>query len=460
MPAPAIAALLLAACAPGGDTAADDTSGGAPYEVPDLPAGGCGGPGWDWAPLAGMGAIVSAEEDDALHLSAGAVRTLVETLLGGPSPMEIPHGARVWRVRYVTQDRGAAIEATMLAALPDVEEPASFPAVMFGHGTTGFTDACAPSAQGLEGAAVPVLFAALGFAVAAPDYLGMAGFGEPSGFLHPYLVPEATAVASLDAVRALAALAAEEGTGASPDLGRLVPWGGSEGGFAALWTDRYAGGYAPETSVAATVALVPPVDLSDLAGWGLTVPGETSLALAAALVTQHPWYGAAGSLSDVLTDEAPRYLASSLPDELAASCSDFPSADGVSTLEEVYRPEVLAAVGSGTWDAVQPWACYLGMGDLDATAIPRAADAPVLVVLSELDTLVVSDVVRAGLPALCDQGYDLEHLECAGASHTEGAVQSIPYQVEWVRARLAGEPLADPCAITEPVDCTAFLDAG
>jgi hypothetical protein len=361
----------------------------------------------------------------------------------------------------MTQDRGVATEATMLAVLPDVDTPTSFPAVMYGHGTSGFTDACAPSAGGLGGAGAPMLVAALGFAVAAPDYLGMAGFGEPAGFLHPYLVPEATAVASLDAVRALAALATEEGTAATPDLARLVPWGASEGGFAALWTDRYAGGYAPEATVAATVASVPPVSLPALATLGLTLAGETSRAIAAAAATQHPWYGGPGALSDLLTDEPPRYVASSLPSEMTASCGSFPSLDGIGALGDLFQPKVLAAAASGDWSTFQPWACYMDKGDLTATAIPRAHDAPLLVVLSELDTLVVSDVVRADLPVLCGQGYHLQHVECSGATHGEGAILSIPFQVDWVRARLAGEPLdpADDCVITEPQDCTELRGA-
>ncbi len=457
MPLPLLLA-LLAGCTPGDDTAPpDDTSGGAPYDVPDLPTGGCGGPGWSWAPLAGMGAVVSAEEDEGLHLSAGVIQAIVDASVGGLSPLEILYGVRIWRVRYVTQDRGAAIEATMLAALPDVVDPTSFPAVMWGHGTSGFTDACAPSAAGLDGAAGAMLVASLGFAVAAPDYLGMAGFGDPSGFLHPYLVPEATAVASLDAVRALAALAEQEGTPAAPDLDRLVAWGASEGGFAALWTDRYAGGYAPELTIAATVAAVPPAGLTALAAWGLTHLGETSRSIAAAAVTQHAWYGGPGTLTDLLTDEPPRNVASTLPSEMAASCSDFPSIADAG-LEEIFRSEVLAAAASGETDTLQPWGCYQGMGDLAASAIPRGGDAAVLVVLSELDTWVVADVVRAELPLLCAQGYAIQHVECAGASHSEGAIQSIPYQLDWARARLAGEPLdpADACVITTPQDCTVL----
>ena len=53
---------------------------------------------------------------------------------------------------------------------------------------------------------------------------------------------------------------------------------------------------------------------------------------------------------------------------------------------------------------------------------------------------------------------DIEHLECAGAAHSEGAVKSLPYQIEWMADRLAGVPLEGTCEINAPIDCDQFLD--
>ena len=108
------------------------------------------------------------------------------------------------------------------------------------------------------------------------------------------------------------------------------------------------------------------------------------------------------------------------------------------------------------WDAIEPWSCYLGMSVLHDTAIPRGIDVPVLYQVSELDDLVAADVTRDDFPVLCEQGYRMEYLECAGASHTDGAVMSLPFQFDWVAARLAGEEIEQPCVMTEPVDCAEF----
>ncbi|MEN9785428.1 MAG: hypothetical protein RLZZ299_692 [Pseudomonadota bacterium] len=421
--------------------------------VPDLPTGGCGMEPYDWVLIDGMGEVVYAEPADDLSLRAPVIDALL-TSYGYGQYVPLPYDVQAWRVRYVTQDRGQPVEATMVVALPVMPEGGSVPLLIAPHGTSGFTDACAPSAGGLRENGFDVIFAAMGYAVAAPDYLGMNGFGAPSGILHPYLVPEATAVATLDAGRAALRLAASAGSGAEPDPGRTVLWGASEGGFAALWAERYQPSYAPELTVLGTAALVPPTDLTGLARAALRAPIPASMGLVAGWVAQHGWYAVPGhALDEVLVAS----IAEALPGEMMASCGDYPSVAGVDTLEGLFAPSVLAAAQVGALDGLDPWACYLGMGDLARSALPRTSDAPVLVVVGEADDLVVADVVEASVPELCDAGYDVDYLSCAGAGHTEGAVQSLPYQLDWLAARVRGEPLPDgvSCAVDASVDCTA-----
>ena len=438
--------LLLVACPPPEEPVPEPT-------IPDLPTGGCGMADYPWVALEEVGGLVFHQPADELSLGAGGIDILLESN-GITQFSPLPYDVKAWRVRYVTQDRGQPTEATMLLTLPDVTDGSAFPIVAFPHGTSGFTDECAPTAGGIEENAFGVVFAAMGYAVVSPDYLGMNGFGAPAGFLHPYLVPEATAVATLDAIRALLRLQETEDLGARGDPSRTVLWGGSEGGFAALQAERYAARYLPEAEIVATVALVPPTDLTGIAYLALAETIDATAGLAAAWIGQHSWYDAGSDLSDVLLDD----LAAALPGEMMESCGDFPSMDGVETMEDLFQPSVIAAAAAGTLEELEPWGCYLELADLAASPIPREVDPPVLVVLSEADELVVSGPVRESLPVLCDQGYDIEHLECAGAGHTEGAAWSLPYQIDWVADRLAGVPLEGSCVINAPIDCEEFLD--
>jgi acetyl esterase/lipase len=454
-PALAFALLALTACDPKDDSAEDTAT---VSTIPDLPTGGCDLVAYDWVPTDQVGAVVDEDDADDLEMSSTALDFLLQSY-GITQFSPLPYDVVGWRIRYVTQDRGQAVEATMVLTLPDVEDGTAFPIVVWPHGTSGFTDACAPSAGGLEESGFAVIFASMGYAVVAPDYLGMNGFGEASGMLHPYLVPEATAVATLDAVRAALNFVADEQPGAAMDPAQTVFWGGSEGGFAALWAERYQPEYLPEVTTVATVALVPPTDLSGIAMAGLAEPIAASGGLVAAWTAQHSWYQAPDhDLGEVFVES----VASAITDEMMASCSDFPSVDDAEVLEDIYSTDALAQAATGSLEGFEPWACYLGMADLEHTAIPRTIDPPVLIQVSGADDLVVASTVRDSIPGLCADGYRIDYIECEGASHTEGAVDSLPYQIEWVADRLAGTPLPaeETCVVDAPIDCEQFVGGG
>lgn len=423
-----------------------------PHPLDALGSGGCGLEPYDWVPLDGMGAIVASEPVPAATMTRDALRSILATADIDATPIE--HGIRTWRIRYRTQDRGVPVEATALIAVPDDTPPDDpLSTVLWLHPTVGFTDACAPSGDTLMTIA-NVAFAGAGFVLVAPDYLGMAGFGEPSGMLHPYVVPEPTAIASLDALRALAAFRAEQvALDLPPDDGRTVFWGNSEGGAAALWADRYAPYYLPEVDVTAVVAGVPPTDTTGIARWGTAHAGDAAVGVIGYLVTHHDWYRAEVGLTDILTDEEPLFLASEAVSILEDSCDGDLPVTGDEQVEDIFTPELVDAAQTGDWTALQPWGCFVETGDLSKTVIPRRSDAPVLMIVGEADTLVVGEVERAHAAVLCDAGYTIDYLECAGLGHADTVYATFDDQLAWIRARLDGVPVADPCVIGPPVPC-------
>jgi len=205
------------------------------------------------------------------------------------------------------------------------------------------------------------------------------------------------------------------------------------------------------------VASVPPTDLTAIALEGLARPIDASRGLVGALTAQHSWYAAPGhDLREVFVDD----VAAVITDEMMSSCSDFPSVENATTLEEVFSKELLAQAATGSLEGYEPWACYLGTADLEHTAIPRTIDPPVLVQVSGADELVVASTVRDSIPGLCEDGYRIDYIECEGMDHTDGAVYSLPYQIEWVADRLAGTPLpeSETCVVDDPIDCEQFVD--
>jgi hypothetical protein len=425
--------------------------------TPTLPTAGCGVGDYDWLPTDTMGDILDWEAVPEFSMTAEAINLLLAAAdLGGVA--EAKYGVDLYKVRYRTQDKGEETDATGFLAFPKVEEPTVFPLMLWLHPTMGFSDACAPTVLGVEGAAFPILFATQGFAVAAPDQLGMKGWGEPSAILHPYVVAEPTAIVSLDAARALVKFQAAEGLQSTGDPAQLLHWGVSEGGFSALWTDRYQPGYAPEFDPIGVIAAIPPTDPVALAHHAMTEIGPTTKGLAAVIVTALQWYRSDMPLTDVFTDETPFYFASSLEEDMASKCWGFPI-DDITQINHLYTESFIDGILTFDWDAIDPFGCIAEENTLRDSAVPHDSEAPVLMIIAEDDDLTIADPARDDVVALCELGYTIEHMECAGTGHTGAAVNTILDQVAWALDRVAGVPLDEDnmCVINAPIECEELL---
>lgn len=143
------------------------------------------------------------------------------------------------------------------------------PLLVYGPGTQGQGDQCAPSRlfnQGIHWSPYLDLafnyeemfvatMVARGFAIVMTDYDGL---GTPG--VHTYVSRVAQGNAMLDAARAAQRL---PDTSLEPD-GPVAFWGYSQGGGAAASAAELASSYAPELDVVGTYAGAPPADLKEL----------------------------------------------------------------------------------------------------------------------------------------------------------------------------------------------------
>lgn len=427
----------------GGDTTAGDTDGVDYF-------GGCGLAPYAMLEATDMGEVLDHEM--VVEFEPAAIDSLLEAQ-GFGMLVPVKYGARVYKIRYMTQDRGEPVEATGFVSFPLLDAPADRPVVMYAHGTSGFSGPCAPTAAA-DGFGVPMILAALGYVAVAPDYLGMNGWGDPAPFVHPYIVPEPTAIASLDSLRALSRFAVDSGETLPATPGAdIVLFGISEGGFATLWADRYAPFYAPEFKITANVASVPPTDAYALTKYAATQWSPATSLLAAAVVGGHSWHRLETPLSEVLSEGPPVDIAAQLPSMMAETC-DITIPDTITQPDQIYQQAFIDAIAAEDYDALGEMGCILDQATLRTSKIPLEVHTPTLVVQGEADDLVYTPVIRADLPKLCEAGYVIDHLECAGAGHVQAATDSIPFVLDWVEARLTGAAIAEPCVIHKPVDCT------
>lgn len=412
--------------------------------VPDLPSPCLG---HAWLPTDDLGELVLTEAQPPLSLDAAGIDGLL-TLLEAQALSPVQYGVDTWLVRYRTQDRGEPAEATAAIFVPR-GVTGEQPVMLWEHFTSGANDTCAPGNLAAFGLGLPLAWAAtLGIIVVAPDYLGLTSLGSPSEHLHPYVVGEPTAIASLDALRAAVRFAEASELAVTPDPDRVVVFGASQGGHAALWVDRYAAGYAPEFTLAAVVAAVPPTDMFALAEHALEAWSPTSETLVAVTATTADWYQLPPQ--DVFlpgVDDA-------IYEELATTCNVLDPADPLEDVAAIFTPAFLA--GPAGWDpALAGYTCAFEANTLHRSTLPPSG-APVRVVLGEADDLAWSPATRADVQRFCDAGQQVSLVECAGMDHEDAALATILDDLDWLRDRLDGVPVTDACELPDPVTCTPF----
>lgn len=152
--------------------------------------------------VVGRGTVVSSTP--VLGLDAQQVKDFLQPL--GVYVPEARLGVDAYRVVYRTVDvRGRSTTASTLVVLPRTGDRRLRPAVWL-HGTQSYRYD-APSVSECCDRAAGVLFASLGYATAAPDYLGL---GDGPG-THPYFHSATMVSASVDALRATRRFAAGKG---------------------------------------------------------------------------------------------------------------------------------------------------------------------------------------------------------------------------------------------------------
>jgi pimeloyl-ACP methyl ester carboxylesterase len=203
------------------------------------------------AVLTGCTAATDSGSDSEPELRAGQLLTARTLTTAAALP-----SAETRLITYVSDDSyGEPIVVSGTVAVPNSTPPeGGWPVISWAHGTTGYADTCAPSADTADGLVhdyvglvTPWLdsWLARGYAVVQTDYQGL---GTPGG--HPYVDGISEANTVTDIVRAARDLDSSIGT-------EWVAIGHSQGGQAALFTAADAEGRDPELNLLGVVSIAP-----------------------------------------------------------------------------------------------------------------------------------------------------------------------------------------------------------
>jgi hypothetical protein len=332
--------------------------------------------------------------------------------IAGPSVLP---DSRAWAILYHSRDfdgRDVAVSGVVVAP-PGAAPPGGRPVVVWGHGSAGLADRCAPSRGGVMGTFGRDPLGGLlrqGDVVAATDYQGL---GTPG--LARAVIGLSAGHAVLDAARAARGL----DVGAS---GRVVLDGHSEGGHAVLWAAELAGAYAPELQVLGVAASAPG---AELAATLKTATDRPTTVTSGAMYIVVAWSDAYRLPLDVLTPAGRKAV-----DRVRSTC-----------LEELAKDPEHVAVHPADLLTTPPWPALLARNTPGHAATP----APIFLAQGVDDDRVTPAATGALVQRLCRLGDTVELRSYQHTGHFDIPAVARPDVLAWMGERLAGRSARSTC---------------
>lgn len=334
----------------------------------------------------------------------------------------LPAGVRGWRILYATSvDDNTPATAVATVFAPTDSSGGPRPVIAWEHATTGLLQKCMPSLMSAASKGIPernrIVMA--GWVVVATDY----SFAEKDG-PHPYLIGEGEARAALDSVRA-----ARQISELTLDQ-RVVVWGFSQGGHAALWTGIIGPRYAPELEVRGVAAIAPPANVEKNLKMNIEADKRFGPYLALSYSRFYP---------DITFEQALRPEALDAARQIVNFCSFLPPEDAerIAELAATFNGRALATNSNKALQA-----------RLEQNTADGLITAPVVIAQGLSDEVVPPSATDAYVEERCAAGQQLEYWTFAGRDHLTIIQPGTPLEdplINWTMARFANEPQTAGC---------------
>lgn len=337
-------------------------------------------------------------------------------------------------INYVSQDKdGEPITILAQVFVPKVPAGTKMPVYVFGAGTTGLDDHCAPAK---EVASVRnwgnylqhmLVYASQGYIVVFPDY---EGFNDPNR-IHHYFNGKLEGQVLLDGARALKNYATQKNI-AHEDQYFFA--GYSEGGHAAFAVKDYAPTYAPDVHVGGVI------------GYGATSNIE-------ALIRENPglipyliyaysdFYGVDNfNPKDYMQDK----WVKTLREDVLRMCVDAMPTFYGSNPDTVYTPEFGKALYSRDLDG-NNFGRIKKYFDENSTGYVKN-DIPIYIVQGSVDPIVTVKSQKEFMKLSCQAGNKITYTEFAGVHHFQTRQVSLKESLDWMKKIREGQGAIDDCA--------------
>lgn len=367
---------------------------------------------------------ITAHAPDAFYDPPSDMPRKPGELLRSESLKEVmlPAGMRGWRILYATSiDDNTPATAVATVFAPTDPPAGPCPVIAWEHATTGLLQKCMPSLLSMTTKGVPWCnrMVMAGWVVVATDY----SFAEKGG-PHPYLIGEGEARAVLDSVRAARQM---------PELTldkRMVIWGYSQGGHAALWSGIVGPRYAPDLEILGVAAIAPPANIEKSLAINVEADKRFGPYLALSYSRFYP---------DITFEQAIRHEALDAARQIVNLCCFLPPEDQerIAALSATFEGPALATSSNKALQA-----------RVEQNTADGLITAPVVIAQGLSDIVVPSSVTDAYVEERCAAGQRLEYWTFAGRDHFTMFQPGTPIEellIKWTKARFANELQASGC---------------
>jgi acetyl esterase/lipase len=344
----------------------------------------------------------------------------------------------LYRLRYKTvdhNDRVTEVEANLY--VPQVDEPTDFPILIYGPGTTGLSDICAPLNEVSSGNnwgayhSYMLEYTAQGLIGVLPNYQGF----DDANLEQPYFISEFQARALLDAARAAYNFFNESSAVTARPLEAVFMAGYSSGGHAAFAAKDFAASYAPELPFKGVIGHGPTTN-------AITLFKEAPVFSPYIVQAYRDFYGP--QVIDPVDVFQDRWL-TRFEADVFNRCVDGLFSYYSSNARQMYRPEFREALYADRLQALTP-AFKAALEDNAAGLLPAGVDIPVLILQGTADQIVTPPSQKQFALNLCALGNHVTYRSYPAVDHANIRRVSFWDTINWIKSAAGGDLPQSSCA--------------
>jgi pimeloyl-ACP methyl ester carboxylesterase len=384
------------------------------------------------------GTVVEAMTRKHEFLAAEEIDRLCGTFLPSQSLLPARYDVETYRIWFRTRDKdGLVVEIQADLRMPKVAEPQTFPVFVYGAGTTGVANACAPLNEHFAGRdwgdyrTHMISYASQGMIAILANWQGY----DDRDLTHPYFVSELEGRVMLDAARAVYAFFKEppaEDILAYPDTAIFLG-GYSQGGHGALSAARMAAEYASELDIKGVIGHATSPDVEGLM---FDSPRYSPYIVYA----YRDFYGA--DTVDPADVFLPNWLAT-FDEDVTSKCIDDVFEHYANDPARLYTPEFRAALYSDRLADEYPR--FKAMLDLNDSSYKAYGSIPILLLHGAADPIVQVRTIEAFRSYLCGEGKNVTYKLYPGVNHFQTRQYGYIDTLTWMQTILNGDSPTSNC---------------